>query len=211
MAKIHTVEWTPAILPNKSLHSAMNSNWFGLLTNLLRAKNDRHTLAEINIADPIAGGLVGNGTDNHGVPYSLTREFVAVYRLHSLLPDFVEIHQIDGADGPTRTLSLAQLRQAASHQLTNEVPMDDLFYSFGRQHPGQLVLNNYPETLQNLTIPRAGFYDLAAVDILRGSRAGRAAVQPVPASHGLEAAPQHRGAPRRRRGRQGAEEGLRQH
>src|SRR5262249_47668749 len=29
MAKIHTVEWTPAVLPNKKLNRGMNTNWFG--------------------------------------------------------------------------------------------------------------------------------------------------------------------------------------
>ena len=31
MAKIHTVEWTPAILPNKTLNWAMSTNWYGAL------------------------------------------------------------------------------------------------------------------------------------------------------------------------------------
>src|SRR5207249_2638318 len=31
MAKIHTVEWTPAILPNPALKIGMNANWWGLL------------------------------------------------------------------------------------------------------------------------------------------------------------------------------------
>ena len=32
-------------------------------------------------------GIPGSPTDHHGAPYSLTEEFVAVYRLHPLLPD----------------------------------------------------------------------------------------------------------------------------
>lgn len=171
MAKIHTVEWTPGILPNPSLYQAMNANWYGALTNVLRAKKARRTLATINIADPVAGGIVGNATDNHGVPYSLTREFLSVYRLHSLLPDRVSLYRV-GSEAVEKTWALAELRQAASHTITDSVPMADLFYSFGRQHPGQLVLNNYPETLQNLSIPGAGFYDLAAVDVLRDRERG---------------------------------------
>ena len=30
MVKIHTVEWTPAILPNPTLELGMNANWYGL-------------------------------------------------------------------------------------------------------------------------------------------------------------------------------------
>ena len=171
MAKIHTVEWTPAVLPNQTLHAAMNANWYGALTNVLRPKRARRTLAEINITDPVVGGLVGNRTDNHGIPYSLTREFLAVYRLHSLLPDQIGLYLLN-AEKPQRMFSLPELRQAASHKITGQVPMVDLFYSFGRQHPGQLVLNNYPQTLQSLSIPGAGFYDLGAVDILRDRERG---------------------------------------
>ena len=171
MAKLHTVEWTPAVLPNRALHAAMNANWYGFLTNLLRAKEQRKTVASVNIADPVAGGIVGNATNNHGVPYALTREFLSVYRLHSLLPDEVALYRT-GAETPDETQPLAGLRQAASHSVTGRYSMADLFYSFGRQHPGQLVLNNFPETLQNLSIPGAGFYDLAAVDVLRDRERG---------------------------------------
>ncbi len=32
-------------------------------------------------------GIPGSQTALHGVPYSLTEEFVAVYRMHPLIPD----------------------------------------------------------------------------------------------------------------------------
>ena len=121
--------------------------------------------------DPIAGGIVGNATDNHGVPYALTREFTSVYRLHSLLPDEIGVYRIARGEQRQQAYGLAELRQAASPQLTRSIPMADWFYSFGVQHPGQLVLNNYPDTLQNLSIPGFGFYDLGAVDVLRDREA----------------------------------------
>lgn len=34
MAKIHTIEWTPAILPNRNLAAAMRANWDGVVTML---------------------------------------------------------------------------------------------------------------------------------------------------------------------------------
>ena len=37
----------------------------------------------------ILGGIVGSKADHHAAPYSLTEEFVAVYRMHPLIPDDV--------------------------------------------------------------------------------------------------------------------------
>ena len=43
-------------------------------------------------------GLVGlPKPDNHGVPYSLTEEFCSVYRMHSLLPDEIEVLDLDAS------------------------------------------------------------------------------------------------------------------
>ena len=86
MAKIHSIEWTPAILPNQCLDLALNSNWYGILTYKFRKPEHRKTVAEFNVANPELGGLVGNHINRHGVPFGLTEEFVEVYRLHSLLP-----------------------------------------------------------------------------------------------------------------------------
>ncbi len=86
MAKIHTVEWTPAILPHAAANRALHANWFGLATNALRRGKHRKTLSQLTIRNPEIGGVVGNPRDDHGIPFSLTEEFVEVYRLHSLLP-----------------------------------------------------------------------------------------------------------------------------
>ena len=32
--------------------------------------------------------------EDHGVPYSLTEEFVSVYRMHALLPDSIDVRNI---------------------------------------------------------------------------------------------------------------------
>jgi hypothetical protein len=171
MAKIHTVEWTPAVLPNPVLNTAMHSNWFGALTQLFRSKDHRKAVATFDVDDPILGGVVGNKAQNFGVPYSLTREFLSVYRLHSLLPDEVTIDALDGSRSP-QTLPLAKLRMRGAHKISDSTPMADLLYSFGIRNPGQLVLNNFPRTLQNLSIPGMGFYDLGAVDVLRDRERG---------------------------------------
>jgi tetratricopeptide (TPR) repeat protein len=171
MAKIHTIEWTPAILPNPAVNAGLNANWYGLATNFLRSREQRKTLAEINIRNPELGGVVGNRIDKHGKSYSLTEEFVEVYRLHSMLPEALDLRRCRD-DSPIKRVSVSATRQAGSVALTSSVDMIDLFYSFGTQHPGALVLNNYPKFMQELSMPGNPLLDLGAVDILRARERG---------------------------------------
>ena len=170
MAKIHTVEWTPAILPNRGLDSGLNSNWYGLFTTY-RAPENRKTVADINVRNPEMGGVVGNPIHKHGQPYGLTEEFVEVYRLHSLLPETIQIRSIGDADA-LEEVPFVETRQAGSGKLTSKRSMADLFYSFGVQHPGQLVLNNYPNFMRELSVPGNPLFDMGAVDILRARERG---------------------------------------
>ena len=171
MAKIHSVEWTPAILPNQGLSEGLHANWYGLLTNLLRNSKTRKTVADINVRNPELGGVVGNPIDKHNEPFGLTEEFVEVYRLHSLLPETLKFKQV-GADGAVTEVYFPETRQAGSHKITQQRPLGDLFYSFGTQHPGQLVLNNFPKFMQEMSIPGNPLFDMGAVDILRARERG---------------------------------------
>lgn len=170
-AKIHSVEWTPAILPNCGLDNGLNANWYGLLTNLFHKGTHRKTVAAINVRNPELGGVVGNPINKHDAHYALTQEFVEVYRLHSLLPEALHLKKVAEKDGFT-AVPFVETRQAASAKLLKRFSFADLFYSFGNQHPGQLVLNNYPKFMQELSVPLNPLYDLAAVDILRARERG---------------------------------------
>ncbi|MEO6785947.1 MAG: peroxidase family protein [Chthoniobacteraceae bacterium] len=171
MAKIHTVEWTPAILPNPCLNTALNANWFGIMTNLCHYGNDRKTLSEINIRNPEMGGVVGNPIDKHGQPFGITEEFAEVYRLHSLLPESLQLKRL-GEHGGGKVVPLPATRQAGSGKTTREFGIASILYSFGTQNPGQLVLNNYPRFMQELSIPGNPMFDMGAVDILRARERG---------------------------------------
>ena len=57
-----------------------------------------------HVGGAVLGGLVGlKKPNNHGVPYSLTEEFVSVYRMHSLLPDYLHLRDILAAPGPSKS------------------------------------------------------------------------------------------------------------
>lgn len=165
MAKIHTVEWTPAILPNPVVKTAMNVNWYGL------AGEDAQDLLKLLDDKELLGGIVGSHADHHAAPYSLTEEFVAVYRMHPLMPDEFAFHSVNTGD----LLEKRELHEIAGRRtpaIAERLTMADLFYSFGTCHPGAITLHNYPRHLQNLTRDDGERLDLAAVDILRDRERG---------------------------------------
>ncbi len=170
MAKIHTVEWTPAILPNKTLNRGMNANWYGLLTQLFDKNEHKKAVSEINVRNRELGGIIGNPS-NVAAKYGLSEEFTAVYRLHTLLPDALKIMRQGSAADPV-DVPVAQTRMAGSSSLTDRVALSDLLYSMGNQAPGQLVHNNYPKFLQELSVPGAPFQDVGAIDVYRDRERG---------------------------------------
>jgi hypothetical protein len=165
IAKIHTVEWTTAILGHPALQIGMRANWFGL------AEERIHRLLGRVSSSEIISGIPGSATDHHSAPYSITEEFVAVYRMHSLTPDDLTLRTV--AD-PHRVeqvefLDTARLR---SREVLTRLGASDLFYSFATQHPGAVTLHNHPRFMQRLRREDGMEIDLAAVDVLRSRERG---------------------------------------
>ena len=128
-------------------------------------------MSNFNVRNPEMGGLVGNRLNKHGQPLTFSEEFVEVYRLHSLLPESIHVRRIGGGE-EIEEIPFAETRQAGSPKLTERVGVPNLLYSAGRQHPGQLVLNNFPRFMQEMSIPGNPLFDLGAVDILRARERG---------------------------------------
>jgi hypothetical protein len=165
MAKIHTLEWTCAIVPHPLIQKGMNVNWNGLagadLQEAFGFLDDRELL----------GGIIGSTADHHKAPYSLTEEFVSVYRMHPLIPDEHSFHS--AATGRfLEKLELPAISGNRTPAIAERLTMPDLFYSFGTCHPGAITLHNYPRHLQNLTLDNGEHLDLAMVDIYRDRERG---------------------------------------
>jgi hypothetical protein len=165
MAKIHSVEWTPAILPHPVIEIAMNANWSGL------APGDLREVFEFLDDSEILGGITGSKADHHTAPYSLTEEFVAVYRMHPLIPDDL-VFKSASTGAVLETRELPEIAGRNTPGIAHRISMLDLFYSFGVSHPGAITLHNFPEHLQNLRRDDGEHFDLAAVDILRDRERG---------------------------------------
>jgi hypothetical protein len=160
LAKIHTVEWTTAILGHPVLQIAMRANWWGLAGETIKNMFGRLSGSEL------LSGIPGSDTDQFGVPYTLTEEFVAVYRMHPLIPD--DITFWSAKDGrKLQETQFAGIAGNAAQGICDDVDLTDLFYSFGQMNPGAVALHNYPRALQQFTRPDGVLIDLAAHDIMR--------------------------------------------
>jgi hypothetical protein len=168
MAKIHTVEWTPAIVAHPALKVSMNANWFGL-----GGEGIKKVLGRISDSEAFSG-IPGSETNHHTADFALTEEFVSVYRMHPLMPDEFDLYSVQNGAAlhhfvlPTDFVGPRAGVEVLSHGGT----MADLFYSFGICHPGLITLRNYPAFLRKLTRPDGEVIDLATIDILRDRERG---------------------------------------
>ncbi|WP_426561987.1 peroxidase family protein [Angustibacter sp. McL0619] len=165
IAKIHTVEWTPAIISHPTTVTGLRANWFGLAGERVSKTFGRISRSEI------LSGIPGSETSHYGVPYSLTEEFSIVYRMHPLIPDDYAIRSA-ADDRTVADYTFRDLAGPAARIVLGQVSMTDLLYSFGTANPGAIVLNNFPRFLQEFQRPDGKLNDLAAVDILRTRELG---------------------------------------
>jgi len=170
MAKIHTVEWTPAVISHPATARAIRATWSGFLTG------DRRRRSGPLGSDEILSGVPGSALCHDGAPYALTEEFVAVYRMHQLLPDEVKFHCV--ADGAlVKTYDFADLtvahgeRDRPRNRLQVMEPWN-AYYSLGIAHPGQITLHNYPAFLRDFRSVDDDRMDIGAVDIFRTREVG---------------------------------------
>jgi hypothetical protein len=165
IAKIHTVEWTPAILATEAIDVALKINWQGPPANdwMTRAglwMLDVHSLAGIPKTTP----------DHSGVPYSLTEDFVTVYRLHPLLPDDYCFFDCTSGQKLSNETFL-NIQGANTDRMMREKSLANVLYSFGIAYPGAITLHNFPNSLRKFE--RDGeLIDLAVVDLVRTRRRG---------------------------------------
>ena len=160
MAKIHTVEWTPAVIAHPTTRYAMHANWWGLLGERFAKRFGRVGESEV------LSGIPGSPTNHHTAPYSLTEEFVAVYRMHPLLPDDFDFRSLED-DAVLQRRTFREVGALDTRTRLEELGMPSVAYSLGVAHPGAIELHNYPRFLQHFQRPDGTEIDLAATDVMR--------------------------------------------
>jgi hypothetical protein len=165
LAKIHTVEWTPAILGHPTLHVGMRANWWGV------AGERVHRLFGRRGRGDFLFGIPGSRTEHHAAPYSITEDFVSVYRMHPLVPDDYEI--LDVRTGiPLEQLEFMSLHGLGSRDVLQRVGAANALYSLGVANPGAVTLHNSPRFMHRLQRTDGVYIDVAALDILRSRERG---------------------------------------
>ncbi len=161
IAKIHTVEWTPAVTAHPTAAEALHVNWYGLAGEKL------HDFVATFSKNEALRGIPGTPTEDYGVPYALTEEFVAVYRMHPLIPDDFDFRAATD-DSPTiGAKQFSELTGPHAVPILRTVALGDLLYTFGTMNPGLVTLHNFPRGLQQYTRPDGQIMDMAALDITR--------------------------------------------
>lgn len=155
-AKIHTVDWTPVALNNKTMTDAMNDN-YGQEKVGWRSKVNEHEI----------GGIWGNKTHMAGIPYAMEEDFVQSYQqMHGLVPDTLKLydHKTGNEIGE---VPMGSAMQANARKVLEAAGFDNLLYSMEISKAGQITASNHPNFMRELNI-RGNYIDMAAVDILRG-------------------------------------------
>uniref|UniRef100_A0A6N2LQZ3 Alpha-dioxygenase 1 n=1 Tax=Salix viminalis TaxID=40686 RepID=A0A6N2LQZ3_SALVM len=173
IAKVHTIDWTVELLKTDTLLAGMRGNWYGLLGKSFKDKFG-------HVGGAILGGVVGlKKPENHGVPYSLTEEFVSVYRMHSLLPDHLQLRDISAAPGSHKSppsaekIPMPSLIGRVGEKTSSGIGFVKLMVSMGHQASGALEPWNYPVWLRDVVaqdvegMDRPDHVDLAALEVYR--------------------------------------------
>ena len=122
---------------------------------------------------------VNGGINHFGSPFTFPEEFVTVYRLHPLVPDLIEYRQWDGdANAIRNKVPVVETFQGKATPAMRDRGLANWALSLGRQRLGALTLQNHPQFLQDLPLPRlktataTGKIDVAALDLIRDRERG---------------------------------------
>ncbi|XVE63991.1 hypothetical protein DITRI_Ditri07aG0065000 [Diplodiscus trichospermus] len=118
----------------------MRINWYGFL-----GKKFKDVFG--HICGLILSGFVAHRKPkDHGVPYSLTKEFSNVYKLHSLLLDKFILRNIKSTDPRYRCppileeVPIIELAGKQSERRLSKIGMEQMLVSMGHQASGEVYL-----------------------------------------------------------------------
>jgi hypothetical protein len=120
---------------------------------------------------------VNGGVNHFGSPFNFPEEFITVYRLHPLVPDLIDYRDWHNPNIIQREVPVISTFRGLATQQERDGGLSNWALSMGRQRLGVLTLNNHPQFLQNLPMPRIASsatkqIDVPALDIIRDREHG---------------------------------------
>ena len=120
---------------------------------------------------------VNGGINHFGSPFNFPEEFVSVYRLHALVPDLIEFREWDHDPNVIRAkVPVIETFRGKATKALLDAGAANWALSMGRQRLGLLTLQNTPQFMQNIALPRlqtaTGKIDIAALDVIRDREHG---------------------------------------
>ncbi len=120
---------------------------------------------------------VNGGVNHFGSPFNFPEEFVTVYRLHPLVPDLIEVRDVE--KDPNQIVQKVAIIETFEGKATDAMRSRGIAnwgLSMGRQRLGLLTLHNSPVFLQNIKLPRFDTptqqVDIPALDLIRDREHG---------------------------------------
>lgn len=120
---------------------------------------------------------INGGVNHFGSPFNFPEEFITVYRLHPLLPDLLDYREWDKEPNVIRNkVPVIETFRSKATGAMRQKGLANWALSLGRQRLGLLTLQNHPQFLQNLQLPRLQSVtqqiDVAALDLIRDRERG---------------------------------------
>ena len=120
---------------------------------------------------------VNGGVNHFGSPFNFPEEFITVYRLHPMLPDLIEFREWNNEPNVIRhKVPVIETFRGKATEAMRQKGLANWALSMGRQRLGELILQNHPQFLQNLKMPRLQSsthqIDVAALDLIRDRERG---------------------------------------
>jgi hypothetical protein len=158
--KIHSVDWSPTVINHPTTRAALHADFWGVAGQWIHNHFGRIS------GSRLISGAMGAPTEHYGVPFAITEEFVAIYRMHQMIPDDYDFRSV-GDDRSLKQATLQDISGPPAIGVLEQLSMTDVLYTFGTMNAGLVTLHNYPRHLQHFERPDGNIMDMAAVDLLR--------------------------------------------
>ncbi|MFI5361357.1 MAG: peroxidase family protein [Elusimicrobiota bacterium] len=177
---IHTVDWTPELLPNPVTFYGMHVEYSGILGAKIKYawfdKQWAHKAFGWAINTDLLSGIPGSKVQRFSSTYELDETFVNAYRIRELVRDMIRVYELRTGK-KLADMEVGKAQGVQTQAALTAFRLVDQHYSHGLAFPGDSgALNNVAHFFENLNrMDGLGFSDMRMMDVLRERERGEPA------------------------------------